>query len=268
MQRRAPAVDAIGRAVFELRSVLGWSQAELGRRAGLSQPMVSAVEAATVDGLTFRTAARLLGAMGARLSISVDAPFIGDRPLQRDAAHAHCVGHVGRRLAAAGWLVAREVELGGDRSRGWIDIFAFHPATGLVLVIEIKTELRDLGQIERSLGWYEREAWAAARRQGWRPRRVLGVLLLLATDVNEDRVRSNRNVLLSGFPVRASGLSAAVGSGVAPSARRALALIDPRSKRRQWLRPAKIDGRRSPAPYADYADFMRASRQRTVRSMP
>ena len=151
--------------------------------------------------------------MGARLAIAVDAPYLGDRPLQRDAAHAHCVGHVGRRLAAAGWLVAREVEVGTDRSRGWIDVLAFHPPTGLVLVIEVKTELRDLGQIERTLGWYEREAWAAARRQGWRPRRVHGALLLLATEMNEDRVRSNRDVLATGFPFRAAALTTSVDVG-------------------------------------------------------
>jgi transcriptional regulator with XRE-family HTH domain len=260
MQRRTPAVLAVAKAVLDLRSALGWSQQELGRRAGLSQPQVSAVEAGRLDGLTFRTAARLLEAMGARLAVTVDAPYLGDRPLQRDAAHARCVGHVVRRLTAAGWLIASEVEVGGDRSRGWIDVLAFHPPTGLVLVIEIKTELRDLGQIERTLGWYEREAWAAARRQGWRPRRVFGVLLLLATEANEDRVRSNRDALATGFPHRAAALTATVASGVSPDGGRALALIDPRSKRRQWLRPARIDGRRSASPYVDYADFMRVSR--------
>ena len=252
----------MARAVLDLRSALGWSQAELARRAGLSQPLVSAVEGARVDGLTFRTAARLLDAMGARLAIAVDAPYLGNRQYQRDAAHAHCVGHVGRRLAAAGWLVAREVEVGSDRSRGWIDVLAFHPTTGLVLVIEVKTELRDLGQIERTLGWYEREAWAAARRQGWLPRNVLGALLLLATEVNEDRVRSNRDVLAAGFSLRAAALTAIVASGVSQSGGRALALIDPRSKRLQWLRLARIDGRRSPSPYVDYADFMRVSSSR------
>ena len=39
---------------------------------------------------------------------------------------------------------------------------------------------------------------------------------------------------------------------MAADQRRNLALIDPRSKRRQWLRPSRVDGRRSAAPYADY----------------
>ena len=47
-----------------------------------------------------------------------------------------------------------------------MDLLAWHPATGLLLVIEVKTELHDLGANERQLNWYEREAWAAARRLG------------------------------------------------------------------------------------------------------
>jgi hypothetical protein len=127
----------------------------------------------------------------------------------------------------------------------------------MLLVVEIKTELRDLGQLERTLGWYEREAWAAARRLGWRPRRVVGAVLLLSTEANEDRIRANREALADGFPGRAAGLAGLVATGVAEDHRRSLALIDPRSKRRQWLRPSRVDGRRSAAPYADYIDFMR-----------
>ncbi len=258
--RQTPDADdaavAVGRAVFDIRRLLGWTQAELARRAGVSQSSVSKVERARFADVTFASATSLLGAMGARLTVGVDRPYLGDR-LQVDAAHVQCLGHVGRRLESAGWLVAREVEIGGGRSRGWIDILAFHARSGMLLVVEIKTELRDLGQLERTLGWYEREAWAAARRLGWRPRRVVGAVLLLSTEANEDRIRANREALADGFPGRAAGLAGLVATGVAEDHRRSLALIDPRSKRRQWLRPSRVDGRRSAAPYADYIDFMR-----------
>jgi hypothetical protein len=149
--------------------------------------------------------------------------------------------------------------VGGDRSRGWIDLLAFHPVSGVLLVIEIKTEIRDLGQIERSLGWYEREAWAAARRFGWRPTRAIGCLLLLATDANDVRVGANRSSFDLGFPLRTRHLGPVLAGGAPPSERgRVVALIDPRSRRRSWWRTLRIDGRRSPAPYLDYADFMRS----------
>ncbi len=149
-----------------------------------------------------------------------------------------------------------EVEIGGDRSRGWIDLLAFDPRTGTVLVIEVKTEISDVGAIERSLGWYEREAWAAARRIGWRPRTVIGCLLVLATDVSDTRIQVNRAVFDRDFSLRWRDL-VAITSGTTPeNGRRALAMVDPRSRRRDWTRPTRIDGRRSPAPYADYIAFM------------
>jgi transcriptional regulator with XRE-family HTH domain len=159
-----PRVELVGRTVASLREVLGWTQQELAQRAHMSQATVSAIENGRVSNLTFSRAERLLAAMGARLVVSVDAPSLGDRQRQREPAHARCSAHVASRLRRAGWQVATEVEVGGDRSRGWIDVLAYHPATGWLLVVEIKTEIRDLGGIERSLGWYEREAGFAAPR--------------------------------------------------------------------------------------------------------
>ena len=213
--------------------------------------------------LTFDSATRLLEAMGARLTVGVSAPFLADRELQRDPAHAGGTSYVAARLRRDGWLTASEVEVGGDRSRGWIDILAYHPDHRLLLVIEIKTEIRDLGAIERTLGWYEREAWAAARRLGWRPRKVVGCLFLLATEMNEARIGDNRAAFSAGFPIRATELRR-IMSNEAPPAHgdRAMALIDPRSRRQQWLRPSRLDGRSTPAPYVDYADFMRVIQTR------
>ena len=251
-------VRAIGTAVADLRRAIGWSQAELGKRAGFSQSFVSRVENNRIDDLTLSGATRLLEAMGARLEIVIAAPFLGDRARQRDPVHARCSSYVASRLKRSGWLTATEVEVGGDRSRGWIDVLAYHPRYHLLLVIELKTEVRDIGAIERILGWYEREAWAAARRMNWRPRQVIGCLLLLDTGANEARLTDNRATFRAGFPIRAPALRGIVEDGaLARRGSRAVAVIDPRSRRRDWLRPSRLDGRSSPAPYADYAAFMR-----------
>jgi hypothetical protein len=97
---------------------------------------------------------------------------------------------VTRRLVGSGWLVQREVEIGADRIRGWIDILAFHPESGVLLVIEVKTEIHDVGAIERSMNWYQREAMRAAHRLGWRPRAVGSALLVLQSRANDERVVS------------------------------------------------------------------------------
>jgi hypothetical protein len=207
--------------------------------------------------LTLAMAIRLLESMGARLNLNVAPPFLGDRARQRDAAHARCTSYVGRRLEAIGWQVASEVEVGGDRSRGWIDVLAYHPALGITLVIEVKTEIHDLGGIERTIGWYEREAWAASRRLGWRPRRIVAGMLVLATAANDARVTENRHAFGRSFPIRARALTDLIAGGQVPDRGRFVAMIDPRSRRDAWLRPLRLDGRRSPPPYSDYASFMR-----------
>lgn len=254
---------AVGRAVSDLRRTLGWTQRELASRIGVSQAYISKLENGRRKNLTFEGVERVLAAMGARLVVSIDAPYLGDRVRQREPAHSRCSAHVASALRRAGWQVATEVEIGGDRSRGWIDVLAFHPASGLLVVIEIKTEIHDLGAIERSLNWYEREAWAAARRLGWRPRYVVGSLLLLATEANDQRVRANSGPIDAGYPLRARDLAELVANGGhRKPVGRAIAMIDPSSKRQAWLRPLRIDGRRTSSPYVDYADFMRAPRNR------
>lgn len=94
--------------------------------------------------------------MGARLTVAIEPPFLHDRERQRDAAHVRCTTYLAKRLQAAGWKTATEVEVGQGRARGWIDVLAFHPATRLLIVIEVKTEIRDLGQIERIRRLHER----------------------------------------------------------------------------------------------------------------
>jgi transcriptional regulator with XRE-family HTH domain len=264
--RESPEVRSLCLAIRDLRLALGWTQATHAARAGVSQSLISAIECRSLRDLPLGTAARVLEAMGARLRVGVARPFIAGRDHQHEPAHAACSAYVASRLRNAGWETRTEVEVGGDRSRGWVDILAFHPVYRIALVIELKTEIRDVGAIERTLGWYEREAWAATRRLGWRPRVVAGVLLLLATDVNEERLRENSASFRLGFPNRARDLSALINEGLFRRRGRGLAMIDPRSRRSAWLRPTFLDGRRASEPYRDYVSFLAARTARIKRS--
>jgi hypothetical protein len=128
-----------------------------------------------------------------------------------------------------------------------------------MLVIEVKTEIHDLGRIQRTLAWYERRALAVARDRGWVVRRSHGALLLLATDAVDARLRENRHLADEAFPGRAAGLVALARDPSAAAALmpRSLAMIDPLSRRRDWLRPTRLDGRRTRAPHEDYAAVAR-----------
>jgi hypothetical protein len=230
------------------------------------QSLISTLERGITTDLRLSDVDRILRALGVRYRLDLDPPAIEPHH-QVDLVHARCVSHVERRLRAIGWEVAREVEIGGDRSRGWIDLLAWRPDRRTLLVVEIKTEILDIGAIERQMNWYEREARAAARRLGWHARSIGAALLVLQSDANERTISANRVLLGSAFPIRATALGNALRRSEPPD-RRALAMIDPRSHRAAWLRPAHADGRRSPAPYVDYIDAVRRIEGKGGRRAP
>ncbi|HLO34537.1 MAG TPA: helix-turn-helix transcriptional regulator [Candidatus Deferrimicrobium sp.] len=252
----------VGLTVHDARRALGWSQEELARRSDVSQAAVSRLEQGTRSAIRFDEIERIAIALGARIQLRFEAPFLLDRAQQRDRVHARCVGHVAKRLRASGWLVDTEVEIDGARGPGWIDVLAWHPVTRLLLVVEVKTEIHDFGRIQRTLAWYERRATVAARRRAWLPGVVRSALLLLATEAVDARLRDNRDLARQSFPGRARDLTVLVsnGSASADSPTHLLALIDPASRRADWLRAARIDGRRTAAPYEDYAAAARRLR--------
>ena len=146
--------------------------------------------------------------MDTRFELMARGPTLIGGPIERDLAHARCSGYVGRRLSTAGLEVAREVGVIDGRVRGWIDLLAFDRRSGTMFVIEIKTDLDDLGRIERQVGWYERVAWTTDMARSWRPRQLRSWLLVLATAQVDDAIARNREVLAAAFPAR--GRDAAV----------------------------------------------------------
>jgi transcriptional regulator with XRE-family HTH domain len=258
-------LDQIGRTARSARLARRWSQRRLADASGCSQSEVSRIERAAMPDLTIRRLTRLLRALDIEPELFLAVPRIEVSP-QRDRAHARCVGAVARRLMKAGFIVATEVEVGGPRWRGFIDILAIHPVARLLLVIEIKTELTDLGALDRQLGSYVGEAWSAASALGWRPRGATGIAVVLATSENDRRLRANRDLIDAAFPLRYRTIWPHLGSSVRPlppRGARGLAMIDPASRRRFWLLPTTLDGRRVPAPYPDRAAFLAPRRPGT-----
>ena len=240
----------------ETRTRLGLTQQELGDAVGVTRGYVAKVESAKANP-TIDLAERIARALDLKVDIVARLPtIIGDRR-QRDLVHARCSAYSERRLQAAGWQTAREVEIVHAHSHGWIDLLAFDPVSGTLLVVEVKTRLDDVGAVERQLGWYERSAFDVARRLGWRPRRTIGLLLVLASDEVDAVIAQNRELLARSFPGRARTLSGVIVRDPTRINERGLAMIDPTSKRADWLRPTRVDGRRSPARFRDYGDAAR-----------
>lgn len=244
----------IASAIRTARHALGWSQRELARRLGTNQSAIRRLETQTTRLLDVALASAAMTMLGIVVSLDPNGPAVAIRREQRDAVHARCVGYVARRLERDGWQVAVEVEVGSGRYRGWIDILAYHPAHRALLVIEVKTVIDDAGRLLRTLGWYTRCSRDAAIGRGWRPTQITRLVAVLATDEVDARIGANRELLgreLPGEPdVMLEWL--ADPSGRLPVG--TVALIDPLSRRHRWLLRPRGMGRRSPAPYRDYAD--------------
>jgi len=253
----APAfMRHVGQTVRDVRLAVGWSQRGLARRSGVSQSVISRLETHRTRDVRMSVVDRLLVALGVRYWLGTEPPNIARRPT--DLVHGRCSAHVARRLIAAGWQVEREVEVIGSGSHGWIDVLAFEPNARIMLVIEVKTELLDVGAIERSLNWYVRESRSASRRLGWRPDAVASALLVLESAMNDERLSASADVFRIAFPGRATGLRAVIARTTSPLERRYIAMIDPSSRRATWLRATRADGRRTGARYVDYIDAVRS----------
>lgn len=83
------------------------------------------------------------------------------------------------------------------------------------------------------------------------------MLIVLASDEVEAAIKSHHALLAAAFPGRARDMLQVVADGTARCDRRGLAMVDPRSRRRDWLIRTRVDGRRSPSPYVGYGQAVR-----------
>ncbi len=233
--------------------MLDITQAELVAAVGVSRPYIAAIERGRANP-SLDVAHKIGIALGLELQLVGRAPAMVGGPGQRDAVHARCSGYADRRLRGLAWLTHGEVTIVRGRTRGRIDLLAYEPRRRILLVVEIKTWIDDFGSIERQLDWYMREAPSIARGFGWDPVRTVGLVLLLATADADEALRRNRDVASRAFPSRARDMRVLVAGGDADDLSRGIALIDPRSRRRDWLIPSRLEGRRTLAPYRAIAD--------------
>jgi transcriptional regulator with XRE-family HTH domain len=193
-------VERLGRIARLLRVRQKLTQESLSARAGVSRRAVSMLERGRALGLRLRTIDAIFRALGARLDVRAmwNGPEL-DRLL--DAAHAAIGASVKRRLERWGWVVRVELSYSRYGERGRIDLVAWHPATGILVVIEIKTDLVDVQDLLGSLDAKARLARHAVERFGWDVRAVVPAIVFL-----DDRTIRNRvarvDTLFDAFSLR------------------------------------------------------------------
>lgn len=249
--------------VRDARLLVGWSQRELADRADTSHTTIWRMEDGHAACLDLLVAERVLRVLGIRASLAFDARHLADRRRQLDAVHARLVSYVARRLERAGWRTALEVALGDGAPRGWIDLLAYREVDGALLIDETKTEIPDFGGLGRSLSFYEREAWAAARSLGWTPRRAIVLVTALDSVALAQRLTDNRDLVTRMFPAPVPDTAAWLADPSAPAPRGwGLAMVDPLARGAAWLRPTMLGSRRRSPAYEDYADAVARLRSR------
>ncbi len=178
----------VGRSLRVLRRRQNLRQVDVAIAAGVSQSLVSEIEAGRLSGVTLGTLRRVFA--------GVDAGFEGDvrwrgPALDRllDADHGQLVGLSAERLQRYRWApIEVEASYSEYGERGSIDVLAAMADLRAVVVEEVKTSLVSLDATLRKLDEKVRLVTErlCRKRFGWSPRSV-GRILILPDDTTARR---------------------------------------------------------------------------------
>ena len=176
----------LGRQVRAIRLRLGLTQDAVAAAAHVSRGAVSLIERGAAARLTHATIESVLAVIGARLDLRL---LWNGTELDRmaDSLHATLAAAIKRRLERWRWIVLVEVSYNHYGDRGRIDLLAWHPATGMLLVIELKTDLVNVQALLGSLDVKTRLARGIAASRGWAVTGVVPAIIF-----TEDRTTRRR----------------------------------------------------------------------------
>jgi transcriptional regulator with XRE-family HTH domain len=142
----------------------------------------------------------------------------GELDRMLNSGHAAMHEAVARDLSGSAWLTAAETTFAIYGERGIIDILAFHPATGALLVIELKTDIVDVQGLIGAVDRYRRLAPRIARERGWTSTSVSCWVLLRDSPSNHRRLAAHATVLRNAFPADGRRMRAWLRGPAAPIA--------------------------------------------------
>lgn len=193
-----------GTAVRQVRIRRDLRQLDLARTAGISRATVSRIERGHLGSLSVDTVRRVAAALDIRVDL-IARWRSGDLDRLLNSHYSRFHELVARRFASLpGWIARPEVSFAHYADRGVIDILAFHSESGMVLVIELKTDIADVNEMVGTLDRKRRNAVAVAREQGWpvdEATRVSAWLIVADGATNRRRVAAHRVMLRSAFPM-------------------------------------------------------------------
>jgi len=84
--------------------------------------------------------------------------------------------------------------------RGVVDLLAWHPGRRALLVIELKTELVDVGEMLGTMDRKRRLASTIAAERGWDPATISAWIIIAGGRTNERRVAAFRSTASGRVP--------------------------------------------------------------------
>jgi transcriptional regulator with XRE-family HTH domain len=191
-----------GRSLRALRLRLSLRQKDVGRKANVSQQLISKVECGRLASVSTATLRRIFAAVDADV-VTVVRWRGGDLDRLLDEGHVALVGRIVTLLRRRGWEVLTEVTFSEFGERGSIDVLAWHPATRTLLVIEVKTEIASAEEMLRRHDVKVRLGpKIGSDRFGVAPARVARLLVVADDMGNRRRVERLAPVLASAYPDR------------------------------------------------------------------
>jgi transcriptional regulator with XRE-family HTH domain len=177
--------ERLGRIFRAVRHRHRWRQADLAKRAGVSATVVSRIEHGRLAELSLEAVERAAAALDVQLSI-IARWRGGDLDRMLNSRHAALAERAIAWIRGLGpWVTRPEVSFAFGGERGIVDIVAWWPDRRALLIIELKTDIVDVGELLGTLGKKRRLAARIAADLGWVPD-VIGTCLLI------DEGRTNR----------------------------------------------------------------------------
>jgi transcriptional regulator with XRE-family HTH domain len=172
---------------------------DVARAAGVSLGLVSALENARLGGVSVAAVRKVAAVLD--IEIDVRARWHGgELDSLINARHNLLAEAVAKHLTALGWSVEAEVSFSYFGERGVIDLFAWHPPTATVLVVEVKTEIVDPQELLGTFHKKRRLARRIARDRGLRPQVVGAWLVVAEGSTNRKRVARFGTMLRGSLP--------------------------------------------------------------------
>jgi len=178
-----------------------WRQRDLSVRAGVSRAAIWRAEHGRLDEMTLASIRRICEPLEIRVELQARSRG-ADLDRMINSRHSGLHESVARALSRdfPEWEMAHEVSFSIWGERGVIDLLLWHPGRRALLIIELKTEVVDTGELLGTMDRRRRLARKIAEERGWDPLTVSAWIVVAATRTNDRQIAEHRSVLRSAYP--------------------------------------------------------------------